>query len=427
MPCHVAYPAFGIYMPSRLMHIPATQAVASVLSERESRTKADTSMFSGIGSSTSSGNSTGSFIARAHVGYILGERFRAPKNPVVLCHGLFGYDRLGPQSVPFLQLQYWRGIHDALVDLGCNVHVARVGSVSSIRTRAHQLSSYLNSTTPGDSINLIAHSMGGLDCRYMISHIAPSSFNVGSLTTIATPHCGSSFMDWCRDALGLGKLRHYVRHHRDDNIAASMLYATEVSSHNSFDRLKWSLSYGSLLSQHPIKYESLSSTPPSQPNSRSDKNQTGASTAKLDQSVPHMSSYPYGPVAKSNPLVRAIFSLMDAPAFTNLTRNYCEAFNQATPDDPNVYYSSYAAVTKVGKLAPLNFSYQIINRLEGDNDGLVSLKSAQWGEFMGTVDCDHWDLVPPKVRGLASAISGKRFDSIGLYLKIVTELADRGL
>ena len=40
--------------------------------------------------------------------------------------------------------------------------------------------------------------MGGLDCRHLISHIKPTDYTPLSLTTIATPHRGSPFMDWCR-------------------------------------------------------------------------------------------------------------------------------------------------------------------------------------------------------------------------------------
>ncbi|KAJ8326965.1 hypothetical protein QVD99_005278 [Batrachochytrium dendrobatidis] len=366
--------------------------------------------------------------SQMHVGYIVAERLRAPKNPVILCHGLFGYDRIGPQSVPFLQLKYWRGIYDALQDLGCDVHIARVGSVSPIKTRAHQLTSYIDRTTPGKSVNLIAHSMGGLDCRYMVTHISPKSFRIGSITTVATPHCGSSFMDWCRDALGLGKLQRYVQHYADDSIATSILNTTSSTLCDIDNDRSWSPTQ-SLSSQVSAK---KSSSQLSKPRSFKSKQQSDSvsKTIHFLESRDISSDFPscsYKPVAKSHPIIRAIFSPMDAPAFTNLTRAYCAAFNQATPDDPNIYYASYAAVADVSKLAPLHFSHQIINRLEGANDGLVSLKSAQWGEFMGAVDCDHWDLVPPKVRGLTSAITGKRFDAIGLYLRMATELADRGL
>src|SRR5271170_1337185 len=55
-------------------------------------------------------------------------------------------------------------------------------------------------------VNFLAHSMGGLDCRHLITHINPTTYHPVSLTTLSTPHRGSSFMDFCRDYLGLGRI-----------------------------------------------------------------------------------------------------------------------------------------------------------------------------------------------------------------------------
>ncbi len=49
---------------------------------------------------------------------------------------------------------------------------------------------------------------GGLDCRYLIAHLPTERCTVRSLTTIATPHRGSPFMDWCRDNIGVGEIAH---------------------------------------------------------------------------------------------------------------------------------------------------------------------------------------------------------------------------
>lgn len=48
----------------------------------------------------------------------------------------------------------------------------------------------------GKDVNLIGHSMGGLDCRHLLTHIRPQEYNPVSLTTLATPHRGSPFMAW---------------------------------------------------------------------------------------------------------------------------------------------------------------------------------------------------------------------------------------
>jgi triacylglycerol lipase len=48
---------------------------------------------------------------------------------------------------------------------------------------------------------------GGLDCRYLATHLAPDApFEVLSVTTIATPHRGSSFADYFLGALGSARL-----------------------------------------------------------------------------------------------------------------------------------------------------------------------------------------------------------------------------
>ena len=64
--------------------------------------------------------------------------------------------------------------------------------------------------TGADKVNLIAHSMGGLDARYLISKLNQHQ-SIASLTTIATPHRGSSIaeivleqpdrvQEWVKDA-----------------------------------------------------------------------------------------------------------------------------------------------------------------------------------------------------------------------------------
>jgi hypothetical protein len=85
--------------------------------------------------------------------------FKPSKYPIVLCHGLFGYDKLGPKKYPFLQISYWKGISDALVELGCKVYIPHVGTVSSVRTRAHELRHFLETHLSGQTVNLVAHSM----------------------------------------------------------------------------------------------------------------------------------------------------------------------------------------------------------------------------------------------------------------------------
>lgn len=138
---------------------------------------------------------------------------RTPKNPVVFCHGLLGFDYLGPASLPpcvhselyltfandSLQISHWRGIREVLESNGVEVLITRVAATASIADRAATLEALIAEKYPGRHVNLVGHSMGGLDCRYLISQIQPKSFTPISLTTISTPHRGSPFADFLID------------------------------------------------------------------------------------------------------------------------------------------------------------------------------------------------------------------------------------
>ena len=92
-----------------------------------------------------------------------------------------------------------------------------------------------------------------------------------------------------------------------------------------------------------------------------------------------------------------LLSLFDSPAYANLTTSYLtETFNPRTPDDPRVRYFSIAG--RMGALNiwhPLWFPKVVLDSASAsaDNDGLVSVDSARWGEFLGTLEgADHWAL-----------------------------------
>lgn len=75
--------------------------------------------------------------------------------------------------------------------------VTEVPVTASIQERAACLRDLIEDRFAGREINLIGHSMGGLDGRHLISNLKGSySFKVRSLTTIASPHRGSAFADY---------------------------------------------------------------------------------------------------------------------------------------------------------------------------------------------------------------------------------------
>lgn len=134
--------------------------------------------------------------------------------PVVLHHGFFGF---GNFSVGPLRLAYFAGgIERAIADRGHPLIISKVHPTAGIATRARQLKETILRQLdilgrPRERLIVIAHSMGGLDARYMISCLGMED-RVAALATISTPHHGSSYAQWCLRHLGqrLGGL-HLIR------------------------------------------------------------------------------------------------------------------------------------------------------------------------------------------------------------------------
>ena len=119
---------------------------------------------------------------------------RGPPLPVVLVHGLFGFDRFG---VPGARLHYFRGIVRHLEALGCHAHAVRVPAVASVPERAKILVDKI-AALPHDRVDIIAHSLGGLDARYALARLGLAA-RVRSLVTVGTPHRGTPLADLATD------------------------------------------------------------------------------------------------------------------------------------------------------------------------------------------------------------------------------------
>jgi triacylglycerol lipase len=115
------------------------------------------------------------------------------RNPIVLVHGLMGFDAL---RIGRMRLRgYFPGIEEGMRAAGNRVFCPKLSPTASVAHRAAQLRTYLNQVSPTERVHIIAHSMGGLDARYMVSRLDMAD-RVHSLTTIATPHRGSPVADW---------------------------------------------------------------------------------------------------------------------------------------------------------------------------------------------------------------------------------------
>jgi triacylglycerol lipase len=123
--------------------------------------------------------------------------------PIVLHHGLFGVVNF---QVGRIRLSYFSGIDRAFTELGHPVILSRVHPTGSIETRARQLKAIILrqmrlQNLEGQKVLIFAHSMGGLDARYMISRLGMAD-RVRALITLCTPHRGSPYADWSLRHLG---------------------------------------------------------------------------------------------------------------------------------------------------------------------------------------------------------------------------------
>ena len=94
-----------------------------------------------------------------------GEPARGPPLPVILVHGLFGFDRIGV-------VHYFRGIATHLETLGCHAHAVRLPRAASVPQRARRLVELIE-RLGHPRVDLIAHSLGGLDARYALAPSRP--------------------------------------------------------------------------------------------------------------------------------------------------------------------------------------------------------------------------------------------------------------
>ncbi|KAK0460023.1 alpha beta-hydrolase [Desarmillaria tabescens] len=309
---------------------------------------------------------------------------RTPRYPIVLCHGLYGFDERGLSSFPSMRMQYWSNVLRILrKTVGAEVIVTAVPSTGSIASRAESLDRQLCDKALGRGINLLAHSMGGLDCRHLITHVKPSEYTPLSLTTVSTPHRGSPFMDWCAENIGIGRLIQ----REGERLAKT------IESHDESAKVPMPEPASEKTNSNPFYSLSFSSLPSS--------------------------------------FTTLLISILDSPAYSNLTSTYLNTvFNPNTPNSPAVKYFSVAGrMPNVNLWHPFWLPKMVLDGVErkererlrdvGENtwsqpeewghDGLVTVQSAKWGEFLGVMEgVDHWE-----IRGARGLDIGGDFFSSG--------------
>jgi len=118
------------------------------------------------------------------------EAICATKYPLFLVHGVFFRDSD--------RFNYWGRVPEVLARNGASIYYGNHESASSVEDSAKELDVRIRQVveqTGCKKVNIIAHSKGGLDCRYALSQLGTDEY-VASLTTINTPHRGCKFADY---------------------------------------------------------------------------------------------------------------------------------------------------------------------------------------------------------------------------------------
>lgn len=117
------------------------------------------------------------------------DTYTKTKYPIVLVHGLLGFDSL------LGILDYFHGLPGELRSGGAQVFVVDVSQANSTTLRGEQLVAQLETLKAlhgYEKFNLIGHSHGGPTARYAAS-VRPDL--VASVTSVGSPHTGSAVAD----------------------------------------------------------------------------------------------------------------------------------------------------------------------------------------------------------------------------------------
>lgn len=123
--------------------------------------------------------------------------------PILLVHGLFGFERIGP-------FELFHDVKQALKTIGVQVFVPHLSAIHDNEVRGKQLLCQIDAVLKGTGavkVNLIGHSQGALAARYAAA-LAPHK--VASVTSVSGPNHGSELADFLRKALIPGKLPEIV-------------------------------------------------------------------------------------------------------------------------------------------------------------------------------------------------------------------------
>lgn len=255
------------------------------------------------------------------------------KYPIVLVHGVAAHDR---KSI----INFWGRIPEKLKEKNVKVFLGNTDSWGDYESNAKTLKKTVEEIlqkTKTEKVNMIAHSKGGIDSRYLIWKYNFGD-KVASLTTVSTPHRGAELAD----LIYKQKLIHSRIVKKTLTVFGKLYGDTSPDLYN-------------------VNYQ--------------------------------------------------------------LTTEKMKEFNEVIGMDDRVYYQSlYTAMKNSFDDLMFYYSYLYIKSISGENDGIVSEYSAQWGNNSMKIEggISHAEIIDYKQK----KISGINIPDI--YIKIVDELSQKG-
>ena len=272
------------------------------------------------------------------------------RSPIVLVHGFMGWgDR------PWLD--YFFGISSELTNLGYAVFTAQLSPVQSTALRANELLGSIQSMVRCSctgKVNLVAHSQGGLDSRYVVDVLGGTDL-VESITTISSPHHGFELADAAMENRGEG-----------------------LEFLSSLVAILATLSFDTSLDEQDLR-ATLSSM-------------TIATRSEYNDIYPPNDMVP-------------VYSITGFTGPLTEMPSYCEQGLWSSPSRGDVVEPA------------LWSSYLLLGGSSTPNDGVVPTISCIWDQFLGCIAADHWDQIG-QVAGITGTFRYKElYRRIGAFLK----------
>lgn len=266
------------------------------------------------------------------------------KYPLLMVHGMGFRDRK--------HLCYWGRVPNALESMGARIFFGNQDAVGSLEGNASIIAQNLDKAlemTGAEKVNILAHSKGGLEARYLLNHGYHDK--IASVTTIDTPHHGSNAVDFLMKT-------------------PKCLVKIAAKGTDLWMRL--------LGDKNPACYE----------------------------------------------------------CFDLFTTETADRFNSENPTPDDVYCQSYAFKVNGAFSDPFFcITYPVVRRFDGDNDGLVSVSSATWGNFKGVhtspsrrgiSHADVVDLRRMKFTSRTPEAKDEVSDIVVFYVNLIKELKQLG-